>query len=705
MLTTISLPQVTTPLYLKPFAWTEDGPWCRNREGRVIKLTIDMSLTMIVKYADVVDDNQIFDMIDNFQPDDIQRGIHDYRTVYMRDPVLETTDTTNFSWTAADTNPEGPVFCLWRARGIHPYDWILVTKWLSNSDNDIQAREEHIFPGPQQSVTLDNILFWDIEALSETGEFTDANKKEDRIFSISVITVAGNDSPVGYLLVDGSINEKLIPKTEIPMTVLSYNGEADLICGFLQIWSQSRPNRIVYHNGDSYDMPYLIRRINLHNILPPQLGPQQQAPMTPLSTHIIYTQSVVGVEPQIALDVPGIEMVDLLYFFRRFNPGLPNYRLETIANLFLGEGKSGLSIDDMFAIVKSGDPDRMAKVGWYSFKDTVLLYKLWQLLHIGDIITEFSNISLCTAEELLRMTNMELIRRIITKIDPCVSLSSFSISVPTHYVNLPHGFHRDVKLYGYENLVTRAFEYLIDYYKSNPEEYGYTVYLENILDNIRHLPCNLQNIAIYSSIVKDSVPAALISLLSQLQNVISIDENFVYIRRGADLTELLGPPRAIYSLILSLSSASSIMVIMPDTILRYGSHKLCRPSYAYVKQLVDWYMMEIVSGRDPRKRSITMEDVKAIDPHLLTITVKVKSIDHYKPGSDTVQARIAKLLNDRGINIQTWASVTYIHTIDGIYIVNRDADYLTAPAIDTKKYAAEINSIYKQLDSLTTRSI
>jgi hypothetical protein len=503
----------------------------------------------------------------------------------------------------------------------------------------------------------------------------------------------------GHLLIDGSINETLIPVTpDIPLKVSKYDNEKDLLQGFLDLWIESKPDKIVYHNGDSYDMPYLIRRIKINDIQMPQLGKVTSTEVRGTGTKIIYTQSVMGIEPQLALDIEGVEIIDLLHFFRRFNPGLSNYRLETIGQLFLGEGKSGLEIQEMFDIVKSRDANRMAEVGWYSFKDTVLLYRLYTLLEIDDLISGFSDIILCTNEELLRMSDTNLIRRIMTKIDPCLSLSSFSITNPTHYIPMKPGFYKKVKLYGYENLITKAFEYLIEYYRQLGGDYTtYVSYMESILDGIRYLPCNLQNIAIYSSIVKELIPDILINLLSQLPNVISVDENYVYTQTEVDLDSILGLPRAKYSLILSLSNSSYIVAVNPNFFLRYGNHKLCRPSYPYIRELVDSYMIDIMTGRNPTTHR---ENIQTINPSRLVISIKVKSVDHYKPRSELIQARISRLLNSQGVIIDTWIKVNYLLTVDGLYLIGPGSPIESSPPIDIQAYQNQIGPIYKLLDKL-----
>jgi hypothetical protein len=208
-------------MHLRTLSWSPDGVWCRDVNGRRVYLGIRSAISLLVKYSEPVTEDMIEDLLDEFQPDSIVMGIHDNSVISMRNPILDgmkrldrggackfklngvpicTTgrvdEDTTVTWEATDTNPEGPIFDLWKATGIKPYSWMYV---METADEDI-VTEYDISPSP---VTINSqsahpsVLFWDIEALSETGEFTDATKLSDRIFSISVVTLSNTKQTRG----------------------------------------------------------------------------------------------------------------------------------------------------------------------------------------------------------------------------------------------------------------------------------------------------------------------------------------------------------------------------------------------------------------------------------------------------------------------------------------------------------------------------
>lgn len=733
-------------MYLKPFAWIPEGAFCRNRENDAVFIKIAMCTTLLLEYPSELSIDDIADIIDEFVPDDIIQSKRDPTIIWMRNPVMTEEYTvegklcqsatsiptcastgeeimTNDKWINSRIDPEGVLASFWRARNLNPYGWMLVKEYKAldvrsltktnrfykrPSDQsiciscsiEIMANENDIFPA--DNIVIEEVgrtvLFWDIESISPSRQFTDPTKPEDRITLISVIIDKQNSpSPTAYILTTEDVNEKLVPEVEIKLNIIHYSSEAELIMGFFGIWMSSDIDSAVYYNGDSYDMPYLIERMKINNIDIPFLG--RMAPLKTNGIMEIKIPTPFGRETKSTFDAPGVEIIDLTIFYRRFYPGMINYKLETIGNKFLGEGKTGLDVETMFSIIESMNRDMMAKVVWYSYKDTLLLYRLWSKYDVNHIISSLCNFSGCTSEELLRMSDKLLVRRLINNIDPSTSIGDFTIKKKIPYIKVAKkGFYTNISIYSYEHIILRAFEMLLENIDiDNPGRQ----YVTKVFDSIKEFPCRIQGMVLNSTAFYGSnLSKYMNQLLDLIPELIAVDEDYFYCKSNNSLDDLFGAPRQKYILYAHFGSGSSIAVVNPSTLIRFGSNKICRYKYEYIRIIVDDYLMKIINGKDPRGKKIDPNDIESMSSHLLTLTSKVKSLDHYSGKKETIQYTLAKIIAEKGIVVKTWLSVKYLYTINGVYLVEKDEDYVSRPKLDSDKYAKDINSIYSILDSL-----
>jgi len=711
---------------LKPFSWSDDAAFCRNERNEVVYLRIkDIGMTLTLKYNNILDDDDLIDIADGFSGDDIDVSNLDRSVVSIRNPLLTDEQSGKMRYKEAIVNPGGSLHNFWKARNILPYQWIYVdnyrhiksdTRTCVSCHHEIETKESNIFPsnhpdnlestlsklypGMGKGLSSSTILFWDIESISPDRQFTDANKESDRIVSISV-TILSDYKYTNYLLFSEALNKDLLPKD---IVINIYNNESDLIMAFYSLWITNSPDKVVHYNGDSYDVPYIITRSKLNGIEIPFLGrtpPSSEQQIEGVKKIIIQTP--MGTEEKESFDTPGVEIIDLVLFFRRFHPGLENYRLETIGRKFLGEGKTGLDIETMFEIIESKDPDRMAEVALYSYQDTLLLYRIWKDLNIEDTINNLSGKLLCSNEDILRFSDNEFVKRIFIRLDDSTSFSSFYIKKLGYTSEAGTKFYQNVSLYSYEYIAKRSIEIMMSGDKKE--------FVERLAKSISGLPCKLQMMVLYSSSMTNNYIDILINELSQkVPGIIAIDENYVWysgnIEDASFLDSLFGKPKTSYKLYMSLSSESSIIVNSDNSIIRYGLNKISRHKYEFIRMIVDDYLTLIMNGIDPRSNKITQDGLGKVNPKLLVLSAKVKSINHYKPSgkADTVQRQLAKIVSSMGINIDTWLKVNYLNTTTGPHLILKDEDY-NVQNIDIKKYVKDINSVYRTLDKILTSSL
>ena len=208
-----------------------------------------------------------------------------------------------------------------------------ITKKYTNCDIEIKTSEEFVHKFSSDVKISTNKLFWDIEVISPDRNFTDATNPTHEIFMISAISEIDNNV-VAYILTTKNTDD--FPEA----TFKKYETEKELIIGFFDLWRKINPDRCMHYNGDSYDMPYILKRAKLLDIKILSLSKL-------LSPSIVISQlhpSPIGIQRDETIISPGVEKLDLITYLRRFYPGNTNYRLETTGILYLGEGKSGLEI-------------------------------------------------------------------------------------------------------------------------------------------------------------------------------------------------------------------------------------------------------------------------------------------------------------------------------------------------------------------------
>jgi DNA polymerase delta subunit 1 len=92
------------------------------------------------------------------------------------------------------------------------------------------------------------------------------------------------------------------------------------------------------------------------------------------------------------LTMPGRESIDLIENIKKEHK-LENYKLDTVGEVFIGENKVGIHIQEMFKYMGSGDPDLMQKVGVYCIQDTNLVIKIIMKLLIIQNYIEMAKIT------------------------------------------------------------------------------------------------------------------------------------------------------------------------------------------------------------------------------------------------------------------------------------------------------------------------
>jgi len=706
-------------MYLQTLSWSSVSPknnihispsiqiFCKDVNNKSYYVRIKALSTILVEFNDLTDDDLI-DMYKIYQPEQVAASAIN-NTIYMRDATLENYKNFDKEIKGFIQDPQGLLSSFWKARNIKPYGWIFIEEYeflkkkYTNCDIEITTSEEYIHNFSSDVILSTNKLFWDIEVFSPDRNFTDATNPTHEIFMISAITVI-NDNVTAYILTTKNTETFQEIPLDFPVDDLKnhlkevnfkkYKTEKDLINGFFYLWREVNPDKCMTYNGDSYDIPYILDRAKLLKISIPPLSKLLSSSLVTTLPH----PSPLGVERDKTIISPGVEKLDLVTYFRRLYPGNENYRLETTGKLYLGEGKSGLDIEEMFKIVESNDPIKMKIVSLYSYQDSMLLYNLWNKLNIEKNIENICNDIYCTSEELLRLSEEDLISRMVYHADFGTSLIAKTFNDISYLIPFKIGTYSDVYVNKYDELFALA----LSMNTSNVE------YIDIIRDRIKFLPTYMKSMIIYSIYVPLDIRNHLESVINDIPDVIAIDDNFIYTKNpivnlgGQLISRVDRSTRKNLSLVdkydyLFVISPSSRIIYKNGIFIRIGLHTISRPKYEYMKILIDKYLLDYIAGKKVNGRRITNKELLTVDKNLFIINVKVKPLNSYKD-KRLIKYKIAERVNNT-TNVTTWVNVKYVNTRDGFEIIDENVD--DKIILDYKSYIREINEIYKILDTIT----
>jgi len=680
-------------MYLRTLSWSSVSSktnihidpiiqiFCKDLNNNSVYVKLKANSTIIIEFENDIIEDDLIDIYESYQPISAYASLISNKCIAMRNPKFKNYQNLKKEIIGFEQDPDGLLSSFWKARNITPYQWIYIEKYEylnkknTYCDIEIKTSEEFIYNVSNDlqkfPIISTNKLFFDIEVISPDRNFTDAKILTHEIFMISVITEINNKSK-SYILTTKNTNFFSEANFE------KYDTEKDLIIGFFDLWREVNPDRCINYNGDSYDMPYILDRAKLHKISIPSLSKL-------ISSSIITTvlhQSPIGIERVKSIISPGTEKLDLVKYFRKFYPGNENYKLETIGKLYLGEGKSGLEIEEMFKIVESNDPEKMKIVSWYSYKDSILLYDLWKKMDIEIKIENICNDIYCTSEELLRLSDKELITRMFHHTDiGTIMLGKINIDNISYLKSFKQGVYKNVYVNKYDEL----FDIALNMNTTNSD------YLDIIIDNIKYLPSYMKAIIIYSNYVPLDIRNYFEELINNIRDVIAIDNNFIYTKihdiKNLSLVN-------VYDYLFVISQ-SSIIYYKNDIFIRIGLHNITRPKYEYIKMIVDSYLLDYIAGKKVTNRKITIQDLSKIDKNLFVVKTKIKPLSSYKD-KRLIKYKISQSLSD--IEIKTWINVKYVYIINGFKIINDNIDENLV--LDYKKYMKDINDLYKTLDMM-----
>ena len=558
-------------------------------------------------------------------------------------------------------DPYGIITSFLEHKKIGPYDWLEINSYQPLFDKNytmaslnISTTEEAIHPITNKNILYnlpiieEKLMFFDIETYSSRpGEFTNSSVPDDRIFMISIL-ISYKGEVENYILSTEKVLERAIQNKEANVEI--FNAEVDLIRMFYSIIDTTNPDKLISYNGYSYDIPYIIKRSRLLKIELPKFSKIRS--FQPY-IRMIKINSIFGEERVEDIILPGLEKIDLVDYYRKTNPYYPNYKLDSIANAILGQGKTGLPISRMMEIVKNKDSVSMAKVVDYSYIDSLRLLQLYKQDQIAEMLEELTSNLAVTNETFLRESFKDILEKTIYNIDPfwVYRTSDIDIKRPRTYIPTP-GFYSQLFVYDYTNLYLEIMQ------TSSNE-------LVNELGRrLEGSPPGLILEAFYSRFVYSDELYNIFK--GELEKHLS-DRNIVaiYPTKVFSIQEIDDPNFRIvneYLEYLAVSDHSYISMHPDESIESVGMANLCRPPCKIIKDLIESYFRKIY---EQKYDSVEFE-IDETDISKLTLTENVGPLATLD--QDSLKYSLALQLDD---DIHTSAKIEYVQTTNGPVVLNK----------------------------------
>ncbi len=240
------------------------------------------------------------------------------------------------------------------------------------------------------------ILSFDIECYSgNPNRFPDASEASDCVFQISCVFWTLKKT-WKILLTMGVVEEDIVCEDD-KIDIHMYDNEALLFMGFIQLIKSFNPHVITGWNILGFDIHYMIRRSKLllleNEFLSIGMIKDKICPVIDNS----WTSAQYGKQMFNYFQLDGRIIIDLLIFARREIKS-ENYKLETIASMFVNAHKDPLTAKDIFRGFDHGflrasefgleGRQLLSEVGKYCVKDSILVQLLFDEFDMWTGLTE-----------------------------------------------------------------------------------------------------------------------------------------------------------------------------------------------------------------------------------------------------------------------------------------------------------------------------
>lgn len=262
------------------------------------------------------------------------------------------------------------------------------TDWFNvNSISDSDPLNDKIAPLIQAS--------FDIECYSYNGVLPSPKEHKNHVITIATAfkRYTEDDFFLKHVITLKKSNELTIKsnnKCEVKLEC--YNTEKEVLIAWKRIINKVDPDIIYTYNGDQFDCNYLMIRAGITKCKKEFSDLSKIKKYRCDINQTTFKSGAYGQTDFNRLNIPGRINFDLIIYMRRgFN--LDSYKLDNVAEKFLGEKKHDVSPRMIFEYFESNDPEKIRIITEYCIQDTLLPQRIVDKLDIIPIKVEMSKIT------------------------------------------------------------------------------------------------------------------------------------------------------------------------------------------------------------------------------------------------------------------------------------------------------------------------
>ena len=238
---------------------------------------------------------------------------------------------------------------------------------------------------------------FDIECCPKADNFPNPDRPHDRIIQIGVALATINDPTIfrSIVVVVGECTPSSLAQQEKGRHIISVKNETECILTFAQILAEEDVDILTGYNIFDFDWYFILSRANRHGIYFELMRTLSRGRAAAKPHVRDLSNAGKGRNHFHYPMMPGRVSMDVLLKVRWDTRKLPSYKLEDVAQHFLGHGKDDLPARELFALYRKGEPSGLRKIAEYCRKDVELCIELITHGSLDYIRSDIEMANLC----------------------------------------------------------------------------------------------------------------------------------------------------------------------------------------------------------------------------------------------------------------------------------------------------------------------
>ena len=250
---------------------------------------------------------------------------------------------------------------------------------------DISAPFSSLTGVNQTDIARCLVFSFDIEAYSASGEFPEP--EQDPVIQIGcTLWWTDETEETNIIFVLDSCGS--LPSAE----VRCFSDEGEMLMAWRDFFVESDPDFVTGYNITSFDFSYLIKRAErLGRFDFCRLGRFKHEECRVKKEH--FESQAYGYKEFNTVKMSGRTIMDMLTLITRGPVKLTSYKLDFVAQHFLGDRKEDMPYDELFRLHREGGHEGRTKVASYCVHDARLPLRLMRHLYNLPHMTEMSRVT------------------------------------------------------------------------------------------------------------------------------------------------------------------------------------------------------------------------------------------------------------------------------------------------------------------------